>query len=33
MGVCKVVDVAAHLQKRMAERAGREREEDNKPGM
>jgi hypothetical protein len=32
-GVCKAADVAAHLQKRMAEQADREREEDDEQGM
>jgi hypothetical protein len=32
-GVCKAADVAAHLQKRMAEQAERDREEDDESGM
>jgi hypothetical protein len=32
-GVCKAADVAAHLQKRMAEQVERDREEDDESGM
>jgi hypothetical protein len=32
-GVCKAADMAAHLQKRMAEQVERDREEDDESGM